>query len=75
MPALRIDVQAHYFGGVLAGPSGKRLAPGANTPWTAQATLEAMQRADTAVQVLSVLFSPRSEDGVDARVLARRINE
>ncbi|MFK0181852.1 amidohydrolase family protein [Streptomyces xanthochromogenes] len=75
MPAHRIDVHAHYFGGAVAAPAGKQPAPGARAPWSAEATLEAMERTGTAVQILSVPFTPQSQGGADARALARRINE
>lgn len=75
MPAHRTDVHAHYFGGTVAGPAGKQPAPGPRAPWSAQATLEAMERTQTAVQILSVPFIPQSQNGGDARALARRINE
>ncbi|MFJ8148718.1 amidohydrolase family protein [Streptomyces sp. NPDC096048] len=70
-----MDVHAHYFGGAIAAPAWKQPAPGARAPWSSEATLEAMERTGTAVQILSVPFIPRSRNGGDARALARRINE
>ncbi|MCP9213203.1 amidohydrolase [Streptomyces cucumeris] len=75
MPAHRIDVHAHYFGGAVAGPAGKQPAPGGRAPWSAEATLEAMERTGTAVQISSVPFTPQSQGGSEAKGLARRINE
>ncbi|WP_435243597.1 amidohydrolase family protein [Streptomyces cucumeris] len=54
---------------------GEQPAPGERAPWSAEATLEAMERTGTAVQLLSVPFIPRSQNGGDARALARHINE
>lgn len=75
MPAHRIDVHAHYFGGAVAAAAGKQRTPGAGAAWSAEATLEAMERTGTAVQILSVPFTPQSQGGDDAKSLARRINE
>ncbi|GAA2819279.1 amidohydrolase family protein [Streptomyces showdoensis] len=73
MPAHRIDVHAHYFGGAVAAQAAKQPSPGNRAPWSAEATLEAMERTETAVQILSVPFTPQG--GSEAKGLARRINE
>lgn len=75
MGAQRIDVHAHYFGGTVASLMRQRRFPGRTPSWDARATLQEMDRRETAAQILSVPFLPAMPDVVAASAQARSINE